>query len=31
VNPNDDLKKTALDRGWRFYQPVIAKLTSSTA
>jgi HAD superfamily hydrolase (TIGR01490 family) len=31
VNPNDDLKKIALDRGWRFYQPAIAKLTSSTA
>jgi HAD superfamily hydrolase (TIGR01490 family) len=31
VNPNDDLKKTALDRGWRLYQPSIAKLTSSTA
>jgi HAD superfamily hydrolase (TIGR01490 family) len=31
VNPNDDLKKVALNRGWRFYQPAIAKLTSSTA
>lgn len=31
VNPNDDLKKIAQDRGWRFYQPEIAELTSSTA
>ncbi len=31
VNPNDDLRKIAEERGWPFYQPAIAKLTSSTA
>lgn len=31
VNPNDDLQKIAEQRGWRFYQPAVAKLTSSTA
>lgn len=31
VNPNDDLRKIAEQRGWPFYQPAIAKLTSSTA
>ena len=31
VNPNPDLEKIAHDRGWRFYQPEIAKLTSPTA
>jgi len=30
VNPNDDLRKIAEERGWRFYQPAVAKLTSST-
>lgn len=31
VNPNDDLRKIAEQRGWPFYQPAIAKITSSTA
>jgi len=31
VNPNNDLRKVAEQRGWPFYQPVVAKLTSSTA
>lgn len=31
VNPNDDLREIAEQRGWPFYQPAIAKLTSSTA
>jgi len=31
VNPNDDLRKIAEQRGWPYYQPAIAKLTSSTA
>ncbi|MFL6439717.1 MAG: HAD family hydrolase [Terriglobales bacterium] len=31
VNPNDDLRKISLDRGWRFYQPAVVKLSSSTA
>ena len=31
VNPNDDLRKIAEQRGWPFYQPAIAKLTFSTA
>lgn len=31
VNPNDDLRAVAEQRGWRFYQPQIAKLTSSTS
>jgi HAD superfamily hydrolase (TIGR01490 family) len=31
VNPNDDLRKISVDRGWRFYQPAVAKLSSSTA
>jgi HAD superfamily hydrolase (TIGR01490 family) len=31
VNPNEDLQKIAEQRGWRFYQPATAKLTSSTA
>jgi len=30
VNPNDDLRDIAEERGWRFYQPAVAKLTSST-
>jgi HAD superfamily phosphoserine phosphatase-like hydrolase len=30
VNPNDDLRKIAERRGWPFYQPAVAKLTSST-
>jgi len=29
VNPNDDLRAIAEQRGWSFYQPKIAKLTSS--
>jgi phosphoserine phosphatase len=29
VNPNDDLRKIAEERGWRFYQPAVAKLTST--
>lgn len=29
VNPNDDLRKIAEQRGWRFYQPAVAKLTST--
>jgi HAD superfamily hydrolase (TIGR01490 family) len=31
VNPNPDLQKVAEQRGWRFYQPAVAKFTSSTA
>ena len=31
VNPNADLQKVAEQRGWRFYQPAVAKFTSSTA
>ena len=31
VNPNDDLQRVAEQRGWPFYQPAVAKLTSSTA
>ena len=31
VNPNADLQKVAELRGWRFYQPAVAKFTSSTA
>ena len=31
VNPNDDLRNIAKQRGWPFYQPAVAKLTSSTA
>lgn len=31
VNPNDDLRKIAEQRRWPFYQPAVAKLTSSTA
>jgi len=31
VNPNPDLEKIARNRGWRFYQPAVAKLTSPTA
>ncbi len=31
VNPNDDLRKIAEQRGWPFYQPAVAKFTSSTA
>jgi phosphoserine phosphatase len=31
VNPNDDLRRMAEQRGWPFYQPEVAKLTSSTA
>ena len=31
VNPNDDLRRIAQQRGWPFYQPALAKLTSSTA
>jgi HAD superfamily hydrolase (TIGR01490 family) len=31
VNPNDDLRKISMDRGWRFYQPAVVKLSSSTA
>ena len=30
VNPNEDLQKIAEQRGWRFYQPTVAKLSSST-
>ena len=30
VNPNDDLRKIGEQRGWPFYQPAVAKLTSST-
>lgn len=29
VNPNDDLRKIAEVRSWRFYQPAVAKLTST--
>jgi len=29
VNPNDDLRKIAEQRAWRFYQPAVAKLTST--
>ena len=31
VNPNDDLRQIAEERGWRFYQPDVLKLTSPTA
>jgi len=31
VNPNDDLRQIAEERGWRFYQPDVVKLTSPTA
>jgi len=31
VNPNPDLETIARDRGWRFYQPAVAKLISPTA
>ena len=31
VNPNADLQEIAEQRGWRYYQPAVAKLTSSTA
>jgi len=31
VNPNDDLRQIAEQRGWPFYQPAIVKLTSSNA
>lgn len=31
VNPNEDLRGIAEERGWPFYQPAIAKLTSPTA
>ncbi|HKR32888.1 MAG TPA: HAD family phosphatase [Terriglobales bacterium] len=31
VNPNDDLRKIAEQRGWPFYKPAAAKLISSTA
>ena len=31
VNPNEDLRKIAQERGWPFYQPSIAKLTSANA
>lgn len=30
VNPNENLQKIAEQRGWLFYQPTVAKLTSST-
>jgi HAD superfamily phosphoserine phosphatase-like hydrolase len=30
VNANDDLRNIAEERSWRFYQPLVAKLTSST-
>ena len=30
VNPNPDLQQIAEQRGWKFYQPAVAKLTSST-
>ena len=30
VNPNPDLRQIAEQRGWKFYQPAVAKLTSST-
>lgn len=30
VNPNPDLQQIAEQRGWKFYQPAIAKLTSPT-
>lgn len=30
ANPNDDLRQIAEQRGWRFYQPEIVKVTSST-
>jgi HAD superfamily phosphoserine phosphatase-like hydrolase len=29
VNPNDDLRKVAETRGWRFYQPALSNFTSS--
>lgn len=31
VNPNDDLQKIGVQRGWPFYQPAIVKLISPTA
>jgi phosphoserine phosphatase len=31
INPNDDLRQLAEQRGWPFYQPAVTKLTSSTA
>lgn len=31
VNPNEDLQKIAEERGWRYYQPAIVKVTSPTA
>jgi phosphoserine phosphatase len=31
VNPNADLREIAEERGWRYYQPAVAKFTSSTA
>ena len=31
VNPNDDLRQIAEQRGWRFYQPEVVKVTSPTA
>ena len=31
VNPNNDLRAVAQERGWRFYQPALANFTSSTA
>jgi HAD superfamily hydrolase (TIGR01490 family) len=31
VNPNADLQDIAEQRGWRYYQPSVAKLTSSSA
>jgi phosphoserine phosphatase len=30
INPNADLEKIAEERGWRFYQPAVRKLTSPT-
>lgn len=30
VNPNPDLQQIAEQRGWKFYQPAVVKLTSST-
>ena len=30
VNPNDDLREIAEQRGWKFYQPALAKLTAPT-
>jgi len=31
VNPNQDLQAIAQERGWPYYQPVVARITSSTA